>query len=206
MSEYGSEGFRVRLRRLPEYGFVACLVERSTLETRGKTALGHCQELYTRKSLTNFCRLARPTYKLFRGDFEGGSKRAIFGMCWKGPKGMPVKGVGENTKWVNQGMEVLSGCFQGVFPYPFAGSFWTLPNIVYCFSRPSLPFLVFLGRDDFLVFVPVRDGPNATITIIFQEWLQQTKRKKVRFANFPRVCEPHFLRFGSPELLLSFPK
>ena len=28
LSEYGSEGFRVRLRRLSEYGSVACLIER----------------------------------------------------------------------------------------------------------------------------------------------------------------------------------
>ena len=34
MSKYGSEGFRVRLRRLSEYGSVACLVERPTRETR----------------------------------------------------------------------------------------------------------------------------------------------------------------------------
>ena len=35
LSEYGSEGFRVRLRRLSEYGFLAYFVERPTWETRG---------------------------------------------------------------------------------------------------------------------------------------------------------------------------
>ena len=34
LSEYGSEGFRVRLRSLSEYGSVAYLVERPTRETR----------------------------------------------------------------------------------------------------------------------------------------------------------------------------
>ena len=34
LSEYGSEGFRVRLRRLSEYGSVAYLVERPTRETQ----------------------------------------------------------------------------------------------------------------------------------------------------------------------------
>ena len=33
-SEYGSDGFRVRLRRLSEYGSVAYLVERPIWETR----------------------------------------------------------------------------------------------------------------------------------------------------------------------------
>ena len=33
LSEYGLEGSRVRLRRLSEYGSVACLVERPTRET-----------------------------------------------------------------------------------------------------------------------------------------------------------------------------
>ena len=36
LSEYASEGFRVRLRRLSEYGSVACLVERPTRETRAE--------------------------------------------------------------------------------------------------------------------------------------------------------------------------
>ena len=36
MSEYGSEGFRVRLRGLSEYGSVAYLVERPTRETRAE--------------------------------------------------------------------------------------------------------------------------------------------------------------------------
>ena len=36
LSEYGSERFRVRLRRLSEYGSVASLVERPTRETRAK--------------------------------------------------------------------------------------------------------------------------------------------------------------------------
>ena len=36
LSEYGSEGFRVRLRRLSEYGSVAYLVERPTGETRAE--------------------------------------------------------------------------------------------------------------------------------------------------------------------------
>ena len=35
-SEYGSEGFRSRLRRLSEYGSVAYLVERPTRETRAE--------------------------------------------------------------------------------------------------------------------------------------------------------------------------
>ena len=36
LSEYGSEGFRVRLRGLSEYGPVAYLVERPTRETRAE--------------------------------------------------------------------------------------------------------------------------------------------------------------------------
>ena len=36
LSEYGSERFQVRLRRLSEYGSVACLVERPTRETRAE--------------------------------------------------------------------------------------------------------------------------------------------------------------------------
>ena len=40
LSEYGSERFRVRLRRLSEYGSVAYLVERPTRET-GRTVFGH---------------------------------------------------------------------------------------------------------------------------------------------------------------------
>ena len=36
LSEYGSERFRVRLRRLSEYGSVAYLVERPTRETRAE--------------------------------------------------------------------------------------------------------------------------------------------------------------------------
>ena len=36
LSEYGSEGFRVRLRRLSEYGSVAYLVERPTGETQAE--------------------------------------------------------------------------------------------------------------------------------------------------------------------------
>ena len=36
MSEYGSEGFQVRLRRLSKYGSVAYLVERPTRETRAE--------------------------------------------------------------------------------------------------------------------------------------------------------------------------
>ena len=36
MSEYGSEGFRVRLRRLSEYASVAWLVERPTRETQAE--------------------------------------------------------------------------------------------------------------------------------------------------------------------------
>ena len=36
LSEYGSEGFRVRLRGLSEYGSAASLVERPTLETQGE--------------------------------------------------------------------------------------------------------------------------------------------------------------------------
>ena len=36
LSEYGSEGFRVRLRGLSEYGSVAYLVERPTQETQGE--------------------------------------------------------------------------------------------------------------------------------------------------------------------------
>ena len=36
LSEYGSEGFRVRLTRLSEYGSVACLVERPTRETQAE--------------------------------------------------------------------------------------------------------------------------------------------------------------------------
>ena len=36
LSKYGSEGFRVWLRRLSEYGSVACLVERPTWETRAE--------------------------------------------------------------------------------------------------------------------------------------------------------------------------
>ena len=36
MPEYGSEGFRVRLRRLSEYGSVACLFERPTRETQAE--------------------------------------------------------------------------------------------------------------------------------------------------------------------------
>ena len=36
LSEYGSEGFRVRLRRLSEYGSVAYLVERPTWETQAE--------------------------------------------------------------------------------------------------------------------------------------------------------------------------
>ena len=38
LSKYGSEGFRVRLRRLSEYGSVAYLVERPNT---GRTVLGH---------------------------------------------------------------------------------------------------------------------------------------------------------------------
>ena len=34
LSEYGSEGFRVRLRGLSEYGSVAYLIERPTRETQ----------------------------------------------------------------------------------------------------------------------------------------------------------------------------
>ena len=41
LSEYGSERFRVRLRRLSEYGSVACLVERPKRETRAEQKLGH---------------------------------------------------------------------------------------------------------------------------------------------------------------------
>ena len=40
LSEYGSEGFRVRLRRLSEYASVACLVERPPRETQAEV-LGH---------------------------------------------------------------------------------------------------------------------------------------------------------------------
>ena len=36
LSEYGSEGFRVRLRGLSEYGSVAYFVERPTRETRAE--------------------------------------------------------------------------------------------------------------------------------------------------------------------------
>ena len=36
LSEYGSEGFQVRLRRLSEYSSVAYLVERPTRETRAE--------------------------------------------------------------------------------------------------------------------------------------------------------------------------
>ena len=36
LSEYGSEGFRVRLRRLSEYGSVVYLVERPTRETQAE--------------------------------------------------------------------------------------------------------------------------------------------------------------------------
>ena len=36
LSEYGSEGFRVRLRGLSEYGSVAYLVERPTRETHAE--------------------------------------------------------------------------------------------------------------------------------------------------------------------------
>ena len=36
LSEYGSEGFRVRLRRLSEYGSVAYLLERPTRETQAE--------------------------------------------------------------------------------------------------------------------------------------------------------------------------
>ena len=36
LSEYGSEGFRVLLRGLSEYGSVACLLERPTRETRAE--------------------------------------------------------------------------------------------------------------------------------------------------------------------------
>ena len=36
LSEYGSEGFRVRLRGLSEYGSVAYLVERPTWETQAE--------------------------------------------------------------------------------------------------------------------------------------------------------------------------
>ena len=36
LSEYGAEGFRVRLRRLSEYGSVAHFVERPTRETRAE--------------------------------------------------------------------------------------------------------------------------------------------------------------------------
>ena len=36
LSEYGSEGFRVRLRRLSEYGSAAYLVERPTRETQAE--------------------------------------------------------------------------------------------------------------------------------------------------------------------------
>ena len=39
MSEHGSEGFRVRLRRLSEYGSVACLVERPTQKTQAEQYL-----------------------------------------------------------------------------------------------------------------------------------------------------------------------
>ena len=39
LSEYGSEGFRVRLRRLSEYGSVAYLVERPTRETQAEQYL-----------------------------------------------------------------------------------------------------------------------------------------------------------------------
>ena len=48
LSEYGSERFRVRLRRLSEYGSVAYLVERPTQETRAEqysdTVLGEHKE------------------------------------------------------------------------------------------------------------------------------------------------------------------
>ena len=37
LSEYGSVGFRVRLRRLSEYGSVAYLVERPTRETQASS-------------------------------------------------------------------------------------------------------------------------------------------------------------------------
>ena len=40
LSEYGSQGFRVWLRRLSEYGSSAYLVERTTQET-GRKAFGH---------------------------------------------------------------------------------------------------------------------------------------------------------------------
>ena len=41
LSEYGPEGFQVRLRRLSEYGSVAYLVERPTRETQHGTVPGH---------------------------------------------------------------------------------------------------------------------------------------------------------------------
>ena len=41
LSEYGSEGLRVRLRRSSEYGSVAYLVERPTRETRAEQYSGH---------------------------------------------------------------------------------------------------------------------------------------------------------------------
>ena len=40
LSEYGAEGFRVRLRRLSEYGSVTYQVERLTRETRAANRLG----------------------------------------------------------------------------------------------------------------------------------------------------------------------
>ena len=40
LSEYGSEGLRVQLRRVSEYSSLAYLVERPTRET-GRTVLGH---------------------------------------------------------------------------------------------------------------------------------------------------------------------
>ena len=45
LSEYGSEGFRVRLRGLSKYGSVAYLVEGPTVTNTGntgRTVLGHC--------------------------------------------------------------------------------------------------------------------------------------------------------------------
>ena len=41
LSEYGSEGFRVRLRRLSEYGFRCLLSWKTNTGNTGRTVLGH---------------------------------------------------------------------------------------------------------------------------------------------------------------------
>ena len=55
LSEYGSEGFRVRLRGLSEYGSVAYLVERPARETQA--------EQYSDTVLLLFCKRSFPSWR-----------------------------------------------------------------------------------------------------------------------------------------------